>query len=107
MSDFVEFLQSVRRLRKDLELESQGDRTVVIEKPDSEMNNVKSCLYREAPHITESGDLIIPFDCDSKYHWWSNGQNMLTTLLELKASEKILDRYVQNWRKQIMNERRN
>ena len=107
MSDFVEFLQSVRRLRKGLELESQGDRTVVIEKPVSDLPNVKSCLYREAPHITESGDLIIPFDGDSKYHWWSNGQNVLTTLLELKASEDILDRYVQNWRNQIMNERRN
>src|ERR1051325_4029931 len=31
----------------------------------------KGCL----PHLTPSGDLVIPFDSPERYHWWSGGQS--------------------------------
>ncbi len=107
MSDFVEFLQSVRRLRKGLERESQADRTVVMETPGGDMSDVRSFMVRKAPYITQQGDLIIPFDSDSRYHWWSDGQSILDTLFELKASEKVLKHYVQNWRAKLKDENLN
>lgn len=107
MSDFVEFLQSVRRLRKGLELESQAARAVAVEEPGGDMSDVRSFMVRKVPYITQQGDLIIPFDSDSRYHWWSDGQSILYTLLELEASEKVLNRYVQNWRAKLKDENLN
>lgn len=37
------------------------------------------------PYITPTGYLVIPFDCERRYHWWSGGQSILRTLDELGA----------------------
>lgn len=47
-----------------------------------------------APCITKNGDLVIPFNSDSKYHWWAGGQRILDTLLELGADEEVIKRYI-------------
>ena len=37
----------------------------------------ESCIplmgYKSNPYITQTGDLVIPFDSDPKYHWWKPG----------------------------------
>lgn len=35
------------------------------------------------PYITHNGDLVIPFECDPKYHWWNSGQSIEETRKEL------------------------
>lgn len=35
------------------------------------------------PHITLSGDLMIPFDSPSRYHWWRGGQSVAQTKAEV------------------------
>lgn len=47
------------------------------------------------PWLTPSGELRIPFGSDRRYWWWAGGQDLLTTLRELGASEATLARYVQ------------
>ena len=37
------------------------------------------------PHFTPGGTLVIPFDCDPKYHWWKGGQSMKKTIAELRG----------------------
>lgn len=48
------------------------------------------------PYITEEGELVIPFDSDPKYQYWKPcGQSLFETLRELKVSEEIWNKYVQ------------
>jgi len=42
-----------------------------------------------SPHIHNTGDIIIPFDADQKYHFWNAGQHLCDILMELDATEKI------------------
>ena len=39
------------------------------------------------PYIDNSGNIIVPFNAESKYHYWNGGQKLSDTLLEIKASE--------------------
>ena len=52
------------------------------------------------PYLTTNGELIIPFNSDQKYLWYKGGQAILTTLIELQATEEIIDKYIENWREQ-------
>lgn len=38
---------------------------------------------RDRPFIDSDGGLVIPFESDSKYHWWSGGQSVEETLKEI------------------------
>ena len=49
---------------------------------------------QKMPHINEHGVLVIPFNCNKKYHWWAGGQTILETLQELKASPEVIAMYV-------------
>ena len=40
------------------------------------------------PYLTESGDLVIPFNSPERYHWWKGGQSSRRTLAELKEREE-------------------
>jgi hypothetical protein len=35
------------------------------------------------PYLTQSGDLVIPFDSPERYHWWKGGQSPDATKQEL------------------------
>ena len=41
------------------------------------------------PYIDNSGTIIIPFNADSKYHYWNSGQPLSETLLELNITKDI------------------
>lgn len=45
------------------------------------------------PYIDSHGVLIIPFDSDPKYHYWSGGQSLIQTLQELNASQEVIEKY--------------
>lgn len=38
---------------------------------------------RDRPFIDSDGGLVIPFDSDKRYHWWSGGQSVEETLKEI------------------------
>lgn len=38
-------------------------------------------------------ELQIPGNCHPRYKWWAGGQTVMATLLELKASHNIIERY--------------
>ena len=44
---------------------------------------------KTAPYIHSTGDLIIPFSSDQKYHFWNDGQHLCDTLIELNAPEDV------------------
>ena len=47
------------------------------------------------PYVNDRGELIIPFDCDPRYHWWKpGGQNIAQILAELNAPPAMWRRYV-------------
>ena len=46
------------------------------------------------PYINDRGELIIPFNCDPRYHWWAGGQSVAQTLAELNAPPEVWRRYV-------------
>jgi hypothetical protein len=48
---------------------------------------------KTTPLIGHTGDIIIPFNADSKYHFWNGGQHLSDTLMELNAPEDIWDRH--------------
>ena len=49
-------------------------------------------MLRLKPFIDDQGRLIIPFDSDPRYHWWSCGQPIAETLRELGAPAEVLIR---------------
>lgn len=44
---------------------------------------------QSSPHIHHTGDIIIPFNADQKYHFWNDGQHLSDTLMELNAPEDV------------------
>ena len=44
------------------------------------------------PYI-EKGNLVIPFTCDRKYHYWAGGQSILKTLKEIGAPTSVIKKY--------------
>jgi len=50
---------------------------------------------RARPYLTPRGELIVPLNAPSKYHWWSGGQSVRATLRELEAPLDVLARYVE------------
>ena len=50
---------------------------------------------KTSPYIHHTGDLVIPFTSDSKYHFWNGGQHLTETLLELNATEDVWGRHTE------------
>ena len=46
------------------------------------------------PYIDNNGTIIIPFNADSKYHFWNGGQPLSDTLMELNAAEDIWSKHI-------------
>lgn len=44
---------------------------------------------KDTPYIDNSGTIIIPFNADSKYHYWNGGQPLHDTLAELNVPESV------------------
>jgi len=54
----------------------------------------KSYRTRTYPWLERSGDVVIPFASDEKYHWWKGGQSASKTqkaLLERRKKAKPRD----------------
>ena len=47
------------------------------------------------PYLDHSGNVIVPFNADPKYHFWNGGQSLAATLLEINATEKIWNKHVE------------
>lgn len=45
----------------------------------------------EKPFLDDQGKLRIPLDADDKYRYWSGGQSVFATLLELGASDREIE----------------
>jgi hypothetical protein len=63
---------------------------------DSVENNTpaKDGTQQPKPYIDSSGNLMIPTLGPEKYHWWSGGQGVLETLIELGADEETIKKYL-------------
>ena len=57
-------------------------------------NAINYLKQKKMPYLDRHGTLIIPFDCDPRYHWWNNGQSIIETLKELGASKDIIKKYL-------------
>lgn len=44
---------------------------------------------KDSPYIDQTGTIIIPFNADSKYHYWNGGQPLSETLIELNTTKDI------------------
>lgn len=58
------------------------------------IKELKDTQEANKPHIDKYGVLVIPFECEKRYHWWAGGQTIIETLQELKAPEKVIAMYV-------------
>lgn len=50
--------------------------------------------YPTKPYSGADGTLIIPLDCDPKYHHWKGRQTVLKTLEELDAPPEVVARSI-------------
>lgn len=43
------------------------------------------CIEKELPkpYFNRSGDLVIPFNSQKRYHWWAGGQSLQQTIKEI------------------------
>ena len=44
-------------------------------------------------YIDHTGSIIIPFNADSKYHYWNGGQPLTETMIELNITKDIWDKH--------------
>ena len=44
---------------------------------------------KTVPYIDDSGNVVIPFNSDPKYHFWKDGQQLSVTLQEMKTTEDV------------------
>ena len=51
---------------------------------------------KSSPYLHHTGDLIIPFNADQKYHFWNGGQNLTDTLIELNVQEDVWNKHTIN-----------
>lgn len=57
------------------------------------------------PFLDDQGRLRIPLNADDKYRYWSGGQSVFATLLELGASDREIEAHIgpistpESWRK--------
>lgn len=58
----------------------------------SRISNI-SGLSSVKPYL-HNGELRIPTGSDDKYRWWASGQSIYDTLLELNASDSIIEKYI-------------
>jgi len=47
------------------------------------------------PYIDDSGNIVVPFHADPKYHFWNGGQSLADTLLEINATENIWSKHTE------------
>lgn len=45
------------------------------------------------PYEDKKNELIIPFNAPLKYRWWSGGQTIMETLIEIGASDELKRKY--------------
>jgi len=48
---------------------------------------------KSSPYIHHTGDIIIPFNSDPKYHFWCGGQHICDTMTELNAPHDVWDKH--------------
>ena len=46
------------------------------------------------PFLDDQGKLRIPLNADKKYRYWSGGQSVFATLLELGASDREIEAHI-------------
>jgi len=77
---------------KDKTEQEIGDRSVLPNKVPMEQGEPESGLKPTLD--TEIGLLRIPVTVDAKYRWWSGGQSLKDTLLELGATREVAEKYL-------------
>ncbi len=84
-----------RFLLKKVSIVSNGFET---RKPGTEADHSKvsniSGTGEKKPFLDDQGRLRIPLDADDKYRYWSGGQSVFATLLELRASDKEIEAHI-------------
>jgi hypothetical protein len=50
---------------------------------------------KQFPYIDDSGNVIIPFNSDPKYHFWKDGQRLSVTLQEMKINEGVWNKHTE------------
>ncbi|HOC61095.1 MAG TPA: hypothetical protein PKN70_14155 [Smithellaceae bacterium] len=45
------------------------------------------------PYIDKTGNIVVPFNADPKYHFWNGGQSLAKTLMEINVTEKIWNKH--------------
>lgn len=48
---------------------------------------------KTSQYIDNSGNIIVPFNADPKYHFWNGGQSLSVTLQEVNAKEDLWNKY--------------
>ena len=61
----------------------------------AEVRKVRNIRSEERKaYLDDQGRLRIPLDADDKYRYWSGGQSVFATLLELGASNKEIEAHI-------------
>ncbi len=67
-----------------LDYAKRNDPTVETEPvPQETRTPTRVVVKRDKPYVDSDGGLVIPFECDKKYHWWAGGQGVEDTLKEI------------------------
>ena len=46
------------------------------------------------PFLKDGCELVIPLNAPDRYRWWQGGQSIFDTLLELKASDELIEQHI-------------
>ena len=94
--DWLEWVHGLERMT-----EEEAARVALFRKQDAALLAARGKI----PYLNRLGIPRIPPDCEPKYRHWEDGQPLLDTLLELDASDRVIDMRVtkehspESWRR--------
>ncbi len=48
----------------------------------------------KTPFLKDDCELVIPLNAPDKYRWWAGGQSIFDTLLQLNASDTLIEQHI-------------
>ncbi len=57
------------------------------------LENIDPGIEYSSPPFVRNGELNIPHNAPLKYRWWDGGQSIRETLVELGATQAVIDKY--------------
>lgn len=81
----MKYLDKLKKEKRATISTDKTDKSPFVSNVSTEDGHFSENIPLSLPFFDADGSLVIPFNCDPKYHWWSGGQVASKTEEEIKT----------------------